>query len=507
MDRNPIDINNESKCYLDEKELFVLYYLYRNKHISTMWSNVFVPNPTTVTAKPDDTPEELFERMTYRGQSVIVLRHLLDLGKLLDEEGFSIYCNADYSLVEGGFLTDYIGDTMSQYLEDTEEGRKDEVKYKKLNEKTIDFLKDLLSGKRDTENIRDSVMFTNLANPQIEAYREAVLNEKADKDFIELVDKLIIEDEGGRWDTEEVEKFLKIWYGNNKSIIISKKEGIFYENHQQKLARIIFENIDIHLNIKSTEKLEKFLISYIEQFKSNALDGLCKNGLTRSFFSSGISIPLHTKMFGYKRQREVLLNHIEDKYKKYQRSDLEIGSPYVEPEYIGDDENDGVKVVLSEVNEEKELFLFVHTMITLAYDKELKIEDFCYGSKGIFDMYDRGFLFNIKLEAGAFGFNDAQQKENIYFYEDKSILCINKKEIKVQKFKDQYHTLRIMFEEPSKEWYFSEISEKCDVSANYPDKKFYNAIYQINQKLKGKGIEDFFITTRQSVKINDKYLS
>jgi len=40
------------------------------------------------------------------------------------------------------------------------------------------------------------------------------------------------------------------------------------------------------------------------------------------------------------------------------------------------------------------------------------------------------------------------------------------------------------------------------------DKKFYNATYQIAQKIiKDTGIRDFFITTKQSARINPKYLN
>lgn len=510
MDKYPLEEGNKSKNYLDEKELYILYYLFRHKRISTMWSNVFVPNPTTVIPKPDDTPKELFERITYRGQSVIVLKYLLDLGKMLDEKDFSIYCNADYSLVEGGFLTEYIGDTMYQYLGDTTENRKNKSIYKTLNKKNLQFLNEILEGKRDTKNIKDGVLFTSLANPPIEAYKEAISNKKASKEFIELVNKLITEYDGGKWNTKDVEKFLEIWYESNKKIFISEDEGIFYENVQQKLARIIFENIDIHLNIKNTEKLENFLQNYLEQFENNELDGKYKGGLTRSFFSSGLSTPLHTKMFGFEKQKEILLNHIEKVYQQYKRNDLEIGSPFFEPEYVGDTKADDVKITLS--NENKSCFLFVHTIIALAKSKFFKIKDFSYGATEMFDEYDRGFLFLIELADKFFDCVKIEQKKKtkLDFDENKSVLYIREKEIKIKKFSDQYHTLRIMFEKPeqlSDEWFFSKIAEKYDIAKPPRDKKFYNAFYQINQKLKTKEIDDLFITTRQSVKINKKYLS
>lgn len=500
-----IDIENEHKQYLDEKELFILYYLSKTEHISTMWSNVFVPNPREQIVRPDTTPEELFNRITYRGQSVIVLSYLFNLGKTLDNEGFSVYCNADYALVEGGFLTDDFHQEMSTYLELAEEDRKDN---KILNKEQVDFLEDIIFGKRKLADINVSVQFTKLANPPIECYREAILNKNADKEFIELVNKLVTDYDGGRWDTEEVEKFLELWFTKNKRIEISEEEGIFYENHQKKLARLIFENIDIHLNIRSTKNVDAFLNDYINLFKNNELNGVSRNGLTKSFFSSGLALNLYTKPFGFERQKEILLQHIEDNYTEYKRKDLEIGNPFIEPEYIGDNSSNQIEIRVKEENKERDLFLFVHTMIALEQEGHFSVKKFTYGTKEMFDLYDRGFLFEIEVDENTFS-KDIKQKTGISFDSDKARLYVQGKEIKIKKFGDEYHTLKVMFEdltELPKEWFFSEIREKIDESV-LDDKKYYNSVYQLRLKLEKQGINDFLIVTTQSVKINKKYLS
>ncbi|NLE07207.1 MAG: hypothetical protein GX627_01160 [Parcubacteria group bacterium] len=519
MSRNTLDLENKAKCYLDEKELFILYSLYRQRRISTMWSNVFVPNNSERLHIPEDEEDkvkyferqasEVYQRLNSKKQSAIVFSYLLELGKALDPEGFSLYCNADYALLDGGFLYDDDNHSlMWEYFQHILSDKKDipDKKFEALTKEQKKAVEDCLLE----ENLKDGkVQFpSSLAYQPIKEYKEAILEKKADKDFIELVNKLITDYDGGRWNTEDVERFLEIWYRHNKEQFrqnaLSEKTFL-HEDAQTKIARLIFENADVHLSIKNTERLEQYLTDYIKRYKDDELDGKCRSGLTGSFFSSGLSIPLHTKMFGFKKQKDILLQHLKEQYDKYQRSDLEIGHPYIEPEYIGNDRTDGVKITLSETNEEQELFLFVHTMIALSYDKELVIKDFDYGTKGIFDLYDRGFLFQVKLTSNLFA--DDIRKEKVYFDAEKSVLIVNDKEIKVQKFNDQYHTLRIIFEEPNEEWFFSRISEKYDPSDNLPDKKFYNAIYQLNQKLKAKGIDDFFITTRQSVKINEKYLS
>lgn len=47
------DVKNESKNYLDEKELFILFYLLKNKRISLLLSSAFIPNPKKVLIKQE----------------------------------------------------------------------------------------------------------------------------------------------------------------------------------------------------------------------------------------------------------------------------------------------------------------------------------------------------------------------------------------------------------------------------------------------------------------------
>ena len=128
MNGNVLSINNEDKGYINEKELFILFSLLKHKHISTMWSGVFVPNNRhriVITDKGEHglkTFEEKtnrnLERMTSKAQSPDVFSYLLELGKELDEEGYSISCNANYALLEGGFLySNDNHDLMFQYFE------------------------------------------------------------------------------------------------------------------------------------------------------------------------------------------------------------------------------------------------------------------------------------------------------------------------------------------------------------------------------------------------------
>ncbi len=403
----PLDIKNKEKRYLDEKELFILYSLLKKKHISS-WNNVFVPNNTKEihinnTGNKKENEENLeqqinsdFLKTHSKYKSPFIMSYLLELGKELDEKNFSIYCNADYSLLEGGFLTEDMREIMVNYLEDTDPNKKDHEKYKVLSKEQIDFLN---KPPKKEYDLSYNMKLTELANPPVKEYQEAILNKKADKDFIELINKLITKEDGGKWDKNNVIKFLEIWYRHNKEEF--RKNGLtpktwLYEDCQKKLANLIFEHIDIHLFIKDTKKLEQYLLEYIKLFKEDKLNGFSKYGLTKKFFSAyNLAIPLNTNFFGFIRQKDILLGHIEITYLKFKRNDLEIGSPYVKPKYIGNTKNNEFEITID--NEDGELFLFVHTMIALEYEKHFKIEDFSYGTTTMFDLYDRGFLFKIRL--------------------------------------------------------------------------------------------------------------
>lgn len=149
-------------------------------------------------------------------------------------------------------------------------------------------------------------------------------------------------------------------------------------------------------------------------------------------------------------------------------------------------------------------FFFLH--ILFAFQKQSLIKFLSIGSNWSF-YEDEMLTYQAKIEILPAFFNEELSKK-LYFNKDKSRFCVQGKEIKILKFKDEYHTLRIMFENPeelSQEWFFSEIAERNE--GKLGDKKYYNAIYQLRIKLAKQGIEDFFITTKQSVKINKKYLS
>ncbi|MFA5644686.1 MAG: hypothetical protein WC928_04170 [Patescibacteria group bacterium] len=120
--------------------------------------------------------------------------------------------------------------------------------------------------------------------------------------------------------------------------------------------------------------------------------------------------------------------------------------------------------------------------------------------------YKKRITKKIKMQQ-----NKKDIKHKVEFDPDESKLFIDNKKINIQKFSDQYHLLKTIFEnkkEIRKEWFFSEIGEKVDAEQPNPNKKYSNATYQIKIKIAiDIGIKDFFITTGQSLKINNRYLS
>lgn len=104
---------------------------------------------------------------------------------------------------------------------------------------------------------------------------------------------------------------------------------------------------------------------------------------------------------------------------------------------------------------------------------------------------------------------ESREKQFVIFDADASVLTINKTEIKVKKFGREYYLLKTIFEDGERsfeEWFFSDIAEKFDTSCPPVDKIFYNATDQLKKKIAMKvRIDDFFITTKQTIKINNKY--
>ena len=121
--------------------------------------------------------------------------------------------------------------------------------------------------------------------------------------------------------------------------------------------------------------------------------------------------------------------------------------------------------------------------------------------------YDDSELYEAKIEIQPKFFNEVLPKT---YYLILKINFLHKgNKIKIKKFGNEYHLLRIIFENPeeiSQEWFFSDIKERADENEGN-DKRYSNALYQFKQKLEKIGIKNFCTSTRQSFNINKEYLS
>ena len=141
-------------------------------------------------------------------------------------------------------------------------------------------------------------------------------------------------------------------------------------------------------------------------------------------------------------------------------------------------------------------------------DSELvffKISDFI----NKLDRIHKYFLTELLLD-------EEEKPQKFNFDNEKSTLTIKNIPIKIQKLSDQYYTLKAIIDEDLdivNECFFSQIAEAKvylaeHIESGFSDKKFYNAIYQINQKItKETGIKNYFMTTQQSFRINPDYIS
>lgn len=102
------------------------------------------------------------------------------------------------------------------------------------------------------------------------------------------------------------------------------------------------------------------------------------------------------------------------------------------------------------------------------------------------------------------------QKNNLDFDNEKSILFFNNKEVTISKTRNSngHYLLKTIFKDKNKVWEFDEISEDWSDEYKKDDwARYYNAGYAVNVKVaKETTIKDFLDITSKTVGINKKYL-
>ncbi|MCG2686673.1 hypothetical protein L6278_00875, partial [Candidatus Parcubacteria bacterium] len=294
-------------------------------------------------------------------------------------------------------------------------------------------------------------------------------------------------------------------YDIEQALIYADRLTSLYPNKRSEeyLSKDIFKKIleytSFSFSLVSVQKskLREDFDAYIEAFIQGRLE--------RNERSKGIGntfVYQSQNIFTFKKHNELFKEYLQKMQDNFgnvitienEFEDRFPNSEYPQPEFIRD-------------RYEKRNFFFLH--ILFAFEKLGLIKLWAISTN--WNLREEKMLtFQAKIELLPKFFNEDISK-TLDFDTDKSRLYVQGKEIKIQKFSDQYNVLKILFknkESLSEEWFYSKIAELLDRAEDFKDKKFYNAIYQINQKIaKETEIKNFFITTNQSFKIDNKYLA
>jgi len=365
--------------------------------------------------------------------------------------------------------------------------------------KQDEYDKQVKAGKIDKNDIHTWFENVQKYNPKHfeGSYKWALdqLESNPESDFFKLFNKLKTE----QATTDDIEKTLI--YADRvapKEVSKEDEEGIEALSSKEMMSYVIdYLSFSIVVTEENREKIKKDVFDYLDLFIRDKL----KSGRERiRIQNTRISYP--SNILNFNAHKEIFSDYLKEMLSKYGNSfrlinKFEDGFSYDDRELEPSD--------IKERYRGKD-FLFVHCVLAFKRLGLIKTQ----GISSNWDALDvKPIAYECQVEIQP-SFLGQQIPDGLYFDADKSRLYITGKEVKITKFKDEYHTLRVIFENPdevSKEWFFSEINEKLDKYARSDDKKYYNAIYQTKNKLKSLGLNDVFITTRQSVKINPKYLS
>jgi len=296
---------------------------------------------------------------------------------------------------------------------------------------------------------------------------------------------------------------------------IKKNKG----NKQVEKIRAIIEegNYDFLNNLITVSLFEKYKL--LEWFEfSNKINKNVEKKLSKGL-SDYIDKFIKDKLFiddknfyKFEKQKEIFLEQIKDSVENY-------GLRFIFKQGKTIAVKKGTAISIGEDMS----YLFIHTLVALEKLGYLEVEQIWIFNmmtspeeqtedykirlfikqKLIDEIHDKKIIINPADKSQ----RKKESKKRVSFDSDRSILYINEQKVKIQKFSNQYHLLRILFKDKLKDWYFSEITELIDSEKDFKWKNLYNSANEIRKKIAIEtSIKDFFITTTQSIKINEKYL-
>jgi hypothetical protein len=275
------------------------------------------------------------------------------------------------------------------------------------------------------------------------------------------------------------------------------------EDSERFMAKKICDDIlnwtsfEVEPSMQNIGKLQKDLDAYLDKFTKNQLVMTSRDRKVGDF-----RVLQNLNIFTFNKHMEMILEQFKDMHKNY-------GHTFVF-------ENPYEKILPHDRDDEESLrqryatrqFLFKHMILALhklGYIKIFSLGNNWHWTEQVEDFRDTA---KIELLSPLLEKFEGAKAKNLAFNPDKLLLHVRGKELKIRKNSDQFRALKIIFFDPKlvgQEWFFDDITDQLGEENN--DKRYYNATYQINQKLRGLGLPDFFVTTRHSAKINPEYLS
>ena len=379
--------------------------------------------------------------------------NLINLDKLPDK----YYYRNEESLTEGQFIDDnalyilyFVSKGIFSHNSKSTDPQLSFLYFHPFEWTSIDFISFLISVCREYgPKIENTQTLFGAVRDEYEVSFEPRKYRGAYKWILELQEK-----EPKREEVVLFNKFLKNTVNVDdleRALIYADRIAPVYKDEKSELwlSKNLFRKIldytsfSVILNSKSENKLKKDIENYINAFVQGKLIRSRK-----SKHIGGTSVVQSQNVFTFKKHSLLFREYLQKMYEDFGKDviienvfeDRFPNSEYPDAEFL--------RKRYAERN-----FYFIHILLAFAKQGLLKIV--YMGSNWNFHE-DEMLTYQAKIELLPAFFNEELRKK-LYFDEDKARFYVQGKEIKLLKFKDEYHTLRIMFEDPK------ELPKECGI--------------------------------------------
>ena len=308
-------------------------------------------------------------------------------------------------------------------------------------------------------------------------------------------DKMLARFFDGTFDTADLQAALRFSDKHIPEGVADDSEELYSKQICDSL--VDWTSFDVDPGKEKGLQIQRDLVAYLNHFIEGDMQPYSRD---RHFF--GKYVRLNPNTFTFEKHKQLLVERFKEMYENYGNSFV-FENPFDEVALDRQDD-DSIKELYA-----KRQFLFMHAMLAFEQLGYIKMDRLGNNWHWAEDKSPRHEAKVLLLDAFGELTGPGKISTALSFDTNKARLYVRGHEVAIRKFSDQYHTLRIIFEKPEdvpQEWFFSEIAERVD-EKKPGDKRYYNAVYQIREKLAKEGFPEFFITTKQSAKINPKYLS